>query len=280
MPVGISTSPWDKAVARFSDKSIVGSKLRTADWARVPIALRERAFVSAGVENARVLSTMREKILQGMQQIRADGTLENKARFVADMRGLLGAPEGDSGSLTDLGSRRRLELIWDFQVASAHAQAAHQADLDPDLMDAFPAYRLVRVESRRMPRDWFARWGEAGAKVGWKGASSRTMVALKTSPIWIELSRFRRPWPPFDFGSGMGVEEVDRDEAEALGLLPKNEPPAARLQRLGDGIAEARREWNEGLRASTKGLSADALTWLRSVFGPLVTISEDKVEWR
>lgn len=49
------------------------------------------------------------------------------------------------------------------------------------------------------------------------------MVALKTSPIWVELSRFGYPYPPFDFNSGMWVRPVSDDDCEALGLLADEE---------------------------------------------------------
>jgi len=78
-------------------------------------------------------------------------------------------------------------------MQDAHGFAARKADMDPNLLDAYPAYRLIRVESRRIPRDWYERWGEAGAAVGWEGASKTDLVALKTSPIWAALSRFGRP---------------------------------------------------------------------------------------
>lgn len=275
----LSTSPWQAAVDRISGKTIVGSRLRSADWAKMPIALREKGMFSAGVENARVLSAMRGKLVDGLQQVRTDGILQNKARFVADMRKMLGAAPGDSGSLTDITSVRRLELIWDFQQRDAHGFAARQADLDPDALDAFPAYRLIRVEGRRAPRDWYPLWGAAGAKVGWVGASRTELVALKTSPIWAELSRFRRPWPPFDYGSGMGLEDVDRDETEALKLLPKGQPAAARMQQLREGAAEAQRNWNDGLQASVKGLSEEARAWIQSAFGNQVTITGDTIGW-
>jgi hypothetical protein len=270
-----TTSPWNKAVSRLSDKTVVGSRLRSAEWADVPLALREQAFFSAGVEHARTLSAMQEKLLQGAEQLRPGGTGMDRSRFVADLRNLLGAAPGDSGDLTDLTSVRRLELIWNFQTQEAHAHAAHQADMDPNLLDAFPAYRLVRVESRRVPRDWFERWGEAGAAVGWEGASRRAMVALKTSPIWARLSRFGRPWPPFDFGSGMGLEDVERDEAEALGLLPRGEPPADRLRRLREGSAQAQRDWAEGLRASVKGIKPEVRENLALAFGDQVSFTAD-----
>lgn len=275
----LTTSPWKAAVDRTSTKTVVGSRLRSAEWAQMPIALREGAFFSAGVENVRVLSVMREKLTTAAKQIRTDGLLQNRARFVADMRNLLGAAPGDSGRLTDLTSVKRLELIWNFQQADAHGFAARKADLDPDVMDAYPAYRLVRLESRRVPREWMTLWGIAGAKVNWVGASRTEMVALKTSPIWIEISRFRRPWPPFDYGSGMGLEDVDRDETEQLELLPKGEAPAARLQRLRESAAAQRQEWNDNLQASVKGISPEGRAWMKQAFGPQISIEGDRVKW-
>jgi hypothetical protein len=275
----ITTSPWTEMVSNFSSKTIIGSRLRSDEWAGVPVALREEAMFSSTVEDLRVLSAMREKILQGLEQARPGGTGMDGARFAADLRNLMGAAPGDSGDLTDITSTRRLSLIWNFQVASANAKAAYKADLDPNLLDAFPGYRLIRVESRRVPRDWYERWGEAGAAVGWEGASKTELIALKTSPIWTALSRFGRPTPPFDFQSGMGWEDIDRAEAEALGLLPKNQSPAARLQMLRDASAKQQQDWNEGLQASVKGLNDEARGWLKDAFGDQVSIDGDTAEW-
>lgn len=276
----LTTSPWQATLDRISGKTVVGSKLRSAEWAQVPVALRERAFFSAGVEHARTLSAMREKVTEGLSQARPGGIGMNSARFVADMRSMLGAAPGDSGSLSDLTSVRRLKLIWDFQTADAHGQAAHVANMDPDIQDAFPAQRLTRVESRRVPRDWYARWAIAGSSVGWVGASRRDMVALVTSPIWTALSEFGRPWPPFDYNSGMGLEAVDRAEAESLGLLPAGEPPAQRLQRLREALAAAQKNWNEGLQASVKGLTDQARAWLKSAFGDQISVTAERAAWK
>lgn len=277
--MSITTSPWTAAVDRLSAKTVVGSRLRSAEWQQMPVALRERALFSAGVENVRILDAMKTKLTAAAQQLREGGTLQNKARFVADLRQMLGAAPGDSGELTDLTSRRRLELIWEFQQQDAHAYAAREADLDPELLDAFPAYRLVRIEARRVPREWFARWGTAGAAVRWIGASRTQMVALKTSPIWSALSRFGRPHPPFDYGSGMGLEDVDRDEAEDLQLLPKDQPPAERLQQLRGDAARARQQWNEHLSASVKGISEQGRAWMKQAFGNQIEIQGDRVQW-
>lgn len=275
----VLTSPWQAAVDRISGKTVVGSRLRSADWAKMPQALRDGALFSSGVEDVRIMSAMREKLSQAAQQVRTGGTLMDRGRFVADMRNMLGAAPGDSGELTDITSVRRLELIWNYQQTEIHAFASRKADLDPDLMDAFPGYRLVRIESRRVPRDWLILWAAAGSAVGWLGASRRSMIALKTSPIWAALSQFGRPWPPFRYGSGMGLDDADRDECEEEGLLPKDEPPAERLQRLRDGAAEHQRNWNDSLAASVKGLDAKALEWLKSAFGDQISIEAESVRW-
>lgn len=49
-------------------------------------------------------------------------------------------------------------------------------------------------------------------------------MCAMSQPVATDLSRFGRPYPPFDYGSGMGVEDIDREEAVELGLLPDDEP--------------------------------------------------------
>ncbi|MDP2227282.1 MAG: hypothetical protein Q8J78_07365, partial [Moraxellaceae bacterium] len=74
-------------------------------------------------------------------------------------------------------------------------------------------------------RDWAARWQKAGGEF-----FDGRMVALKNDPIWSRLGDsslfpdgLDNPYPPFAFNSGMGVRDVDRDEAEQLGLIAKNQ---------------------------------------------------------
>jgi hypothetical protein len=114
--------------------------------------------------------------------------------------------------------------------------------LDADVVEAFPAQELVRISPRQVPRDWPRRWREAGGKLQEDGR----MIALKTDGIWKRLSRFGNPYPPFDFRSGMGVEDIDRAEAEALGLLGPDDV-------LMPNVAEH----EEMLAASMRGISPD-----------------------
>jgi len=70
------------------------------------------------------------------------------------------------------------------------------------------------VFHREKGRDWPMRWEAAGGQF-----TNGRMAALKTDPIWAAISRFGDPFPPFDYGSGMGLRDIDREEAEALGLI-------------------------------------------------------------
>ncbi|MDR2513151.1 MAG: hypothetical protein LBD01_05100 [Puniceicoccales bacterium] len=198
--------------------------LSSAELERLEVAVRERAFFSAKVSDARLLSEMKEKIQRALD-MPADAPIQDRARFVRDVRRELSAMQGDSGNLTDIESARRLKLIFDMNIESAYSRARYAREsADPDVLDAFPCQELVRIERRENPRDWKPRrWQAAGGEL-----YADRMVARKDDPVWGDLSRFGTPWPPFDFGSGMGVRNVSRKEAVALGVIgPKDtvEPP-------------------------------------------------------
>lgn len=80
----------------------------------------------------------------------------------------------------------------------------------------------MRLEERRARRNWLERWRAAGGRVfpgtGLDGRAGR-LVALKNDPVWTNLSEFGLPYPPFAYGSGVGVEDVGRETAVALGLI-------------------------------------------------------------
>ncbi|MBR0198127.1 MAG: hypothetical protein IJQ34_08330, partial [Kiritimatiellae bacterium] len=67
--------------------------------------------------------------------------------------------------------------------------------------------------------DWPKRWQKAGGKIFPGGR----MIALKDDPVWVKLSVFDNPFPPFDWGSGMGLEDIGRKEAVKLGLIDDKE---------------------------------------------------------
>jgi hypothetical protein len=86
-------------------------------------------------------------------------------------------------------------------------------------LDVFPTWEFHRVYERVEAVDWVKRWRECGGRIFSRGE----MIALKSDPIWIRISEFRLPFPPFDLDSGMHVDGIPRKEAEELGLLAKGE---------------------------------------------------------
>lgn len=222
--LNISLKPDTKAVSRFESRRATPSSISSADWEKIAPAIREKCFFSARVNNAEVLGKMRELIGEAVNSAKRDPqkAMMSRDKFISEMKDYLrgkGYAVGGS-ALTDITSRRRLGLIYQMNVDEAREYGRYVRGQDSDLLNSYPAWEFLRIEERRVPRsNWRERWLAAGGKI-----YGGRMVALKSDAVWVNLSRFGRPYPPFDFGSGMGVEDVDRTEAINLGLLPDDEP--------------------------------------------------------
>jgi len=267
--INMNIQPLAEAVKKINAKTPIGSALRSADWADVPLALRERAQFSSRVESARVLSAIQDKLQKRLglikEQVARGEAGVDRSSFIGDLRKIAqeeGLGDG-SGRITDISSQARLGLIFDFQTKQAAEYARYVAGQDTDLLDAFPAQELLRVEEREMKRDWSQRWSAAGG-----GFYGGRMIALKTDPVWSAISRFGTPYPPFDFGSGMGVEDVSREEAEALGVIP----PGTRVP---PNIVD----FNAGLEASVTGLDQSLVSKLMDAFGDQLKLVSGKLKW-
>lgn len=248
--VGISFDADTKAVSKFESRRAKASSMSSAEWSRVEPALREKCFFSARVNDAEVVGKMRELIDKALDSSKRGGNeaFVSQEKFISEMKNYLRGRGYATGgtALTDITSRRRLGLIYQMNVEEAREYAKYVRGQDADALDMYPAQEFLRVESRRVPRtDWQTRWRAAGGKI-----YGGRMIALKSDPVWTNLSRFGRPYPPFDFGSGMGVEDIDRDEAIELKLLPDDEPadeipdldPAIEVEVSLDRIPEDLRE--------------------------------------
>jgi hypothetical protein len=251
----------------------VTSTLTSAQWRDVPTGLRQRAFFSATVENVRFLQRAQDFLgdfLSGAVEY-PDGKLGpagaalkagGRAQFV-DLMAKFAEEEGmgpldprDRGTIKDVRSQRRLELIFDTQVQSMYDFGNWKQGQDPDILDAFPAQRFIRVRDVEKPRKFHeAALGE---------------VRLKSDlPFWLSLNPdFDVPWGPWGFGSGCDVEDADRDEAEQLGLLGPD-----------DVVEPVERELNDALEASTRGLRPEWLNHFADTFGAQVAISGDRIRW-
>ena len=274
-------SPMPAAVAALGRRTVVGSPMRTADWDQVDPEIREAAFFSAAVEETRWLESAKAKIDEriALKSASMGRATMDKAKFVREMQilaeqlGMRPAEKQDGrGSLTDPGSRRRLELIFDVQTGLAQGKARWLADVDPDVIKAYPAFEFVRLSPRDQWRDWPQRWKDAGLPdpVLTGGDYGMRMIALKSDPNWSKLSRFGLPFAPFDFQSGMGLKSIGRREAEQAGLLEAGKPPA---------VPEIPSIAAPG-PVQVPGLADDGRRALGDQFGDLVETDGENVTWR
>lgn len=208
--------PFAEALDSREVRTLLPTDFRTRLLQEIPAQLRERAFFSAGVTNAEFLGRADSAISDLVS-----GSVD-RATKRAELKQLLGrlgyAPvPGEEDTLTDLSSDARLNLILDTGLQQAQGYGAWRQGQDPAVLDLWPAQELVREIETEKQRDWPARWAAAGGEF-----FGGRMIALRNDPIWSRLSRFGLPYPPFDFNSGMGVQDVDRDEAVALGLIDRD----------------------------------------------------------
>lgn len=167
------------------------------------------------------------------------------------------APAGKENTIHDLSSEARQNISLDTACGMVAGYA--DRELRKGSM-AYPAQRLVRVAPRREPRgDWPQRWARACSEVGYEGCCAQEMVALTLSPVWAALSRFGTPYPPFDYGSGMGVRPVSYSEAERLGLATAEAMQAVRNVQPG--------RLTEGIKADCSTLDADLRAGLSRKLG-------------
>ena len=234
-----------RVLRAFMRRKATATHLSATDWGEVPLEVRERSFWSAKLAHAEHVSELKQAILESMAGSRKRITdlrrnadprstqtlLWTRDQIISEMRkaaierGIM--PTG-LREIESQASPARIRLIFDMATGQTYGRARYEAGNDPAVLSAFPAQRLVRMGPRRVPRDWETRWMEAGEAVGWEGALQHKAIALKTSPIWEQLSAFGLPYPPFDYNSGMGVIAVSRAEAEKLGLIEPEETPTPR----------------------------------------------------
>lgn len=265
----ITPTPFAEAVAKLGSKSPIGSQLNSLQWGAVPVALRERAFFSSTIENVRFLQRAKDSISDFLNS--ATETTESgetalktgsRADFIKQLQdfaiseGMGPLDPKDAGTIKDITSERRLGLIFDTQTRQAFDYGNWKQGQDPDILNEFPAQRFIRVQEVKEPRD--SHQTQEGA------------VALKTNlTFWLRLNEdFGVPWGPWAWGCGHDVEDVDRDEAEALGLI-----------KPGQRLAPAEKSFNDHLKASTAGIDPDLANFLDQAFGNQITWHGDTVSW-
>lgn len=244
---------------------VLNGDMSSADWETVSAAVKDRAFFSSRVASANFLDVCQAKIAEILQHAKnSDGALVSRAEAVSAIMQAARAEGIYLGSerVSDPGSEARANVIIDTNagLAAGYVQAEIANTYGARL--AFPAQELVRIEKREQPRNWLVRWVKNGGRV-YHGR----MIALKGDPIWLKLSRFGVPYPPFDFNSGMGVEDVSRDEAISLGVIEDDYKPPK---------ASPLKEFNDGLEASMKvdGPRSARFRELQEIFGDQIQYNQ------
>jgi hypothetical protein len=270
--------PFVEAIAALAEKGLLPTTLGTDELSHLPAELRRMSIFSARVSRADILDeilTLCRQVVDPTATSETPGTAVDVPTAIAKLgsylRGIGYAPEpGTEGSLKDLASYPRRELIVRMNTQMVYGLGQHIQANDPEVLDAFPAQELYRARGRKNPRGggggnqfsaadgyggtfWPRKWLDAGGKFYGGGR----MIALKDDPIWTKMSRFGNPYPPYDFNSGLGVKPVPRREAVEFGLLAKGQQvkpsPINLRQPLQAGIQALSQPILDALRASVHG---------------------------
>lgn len=210
-------------------KVMLPSGLRSNMLTRLSPEVRRRAFAIAGETSADTLQRVNDAILH----VLAGGQTEDGARSA-----LRALPEMlDNPRLQSEG---RARLILETNIDLARGYGGYAQTQDEDILEEFPAWEFYRAEPRHEIRDWPERWAAAGGQFfeGRSDYPEGRMIALKDDPIWEAISAFGLPYAPFDYNSGMDLQDVDRAEAEALGLIGRS-----------GKVQPARLSFNQGFEA-------------------------------
>jgi len=283
MPLYIDSSTGsqalDLAIARGVMPTSLGSQRLREQIAQ---ELRRNSLFSARTTNARYLEALKgriERLLQGGRdndwpKIRLELKRELQRLLYTPQNGFpgdeaLGIPPAQPGSLRDLSSDIRLNLILETQNGLMRGAAQKARGMDGSRARQFPCWELVRLASRSVPRGspgsnspgWKERWEVAGGPPESDDAGESRLIALKGDPIWAALGSsglFKDALdvdhPPFAFHSGMGWREVHWTEAQKHGFTapsPGNDdtPVVASIP---------------APRASASGLSPDTIAALKA----------------
>ena len=150
--------PFWEALSLLEGKEAVASAMTTAEWRRMPVAVRLKSQFSAtltSVKAAKAITDYLTGYVRGDKAVNDLGqeyqVYQGRAEFVAQMGDIMieegfgkvlhdGTldPEIHDNDLRDLRGCRRLQLIFDTQTEQAASYAQWQEGQDPDILDIFP----------------------------------------------------------------------------------------------------------------------------------------------
>lgn len=270
----VDPMPFQEALNYLRRKKAVGATMDTAQWSKVPTAIKIHGMFSAGLTSVRVASRMQTYIDDFLAQDidmneRGEELFSSQGRseFVSKFRSMMMdegfgkvLPDGtidphiNDNDLRDLRSCRRLQLIFDTQVEQANSYGQYLESQDEDILDIWPCQRFVRVRPVLSPRPYHdTALGEIRRK--------------DDLDFWVGLNRdFKVPWGPWGFNSGCGTEDVDRIEAEAAGVIKPN-----------DKVRPIVKDFNDGLQAELDNLNDDDKHYLANLLHNIAVMDGDNL---
>ncbi len=244
---------FDEAIALRKARTILPTDLGTGALRELSGSVKRQAMFSAHTTYGGYLQNVNnwiERILK--PDGAAPGQTLNKAtvrlRMKQELQSLGYVPSAeDAGTLRDLGSDERLDLIIQTNIDIDRGYGWRQQGMDPEILSAWPAQELFRYadsdygpefnrgEAKSHSEGWEERWAKAADAADDLPARRALeehgrMVARKDSAIWDFLGSSElfddgidNPYPPFAFNSHMEVRDVDRAEAVALEVIGEDD---------------------------------------------------------
>lgn len=212
----------------------------------------ERAFFVSGVEPGVILSDFEDKAAKVASGALSYEEAQQAIRETLRQQGYR-PPATGQGGIQDLSSWVRIQVVMETNAVMAHGYRNwYNWTQDEDTA----AFKFYRSQGREDPRYWAERWNRARAGLEEEATEAVSSgfirgdivgYALTCSDIWIRLSRFGTPYPPFDYLSGMNIAPISADEARAAGLEVSRVRPApasfnATLESNAQGVTEANKK--------------------------------------
>jgi hypothetical protein len=229
-----SPQQFPEAAAALRARELMPTTLASHELEQLDQDLLARSFFMARVADAEILQFVKDQVDRltlgpSGHRLEYSNPTEARTRIKEFLAQIDYKPaEGDEGTIKDLRTNRRLNLVIDMNTRMASGYAHYRAGLEPDALRQFPALEFLRIHKRRVPRGyvtlhgallevtphyWMSQWRAAGGKL-----YGGRMIAPKGDPIWTAISRFGLPYGPPDFGSGYGQLPVSAAECKKLGV--------------------------------------------------------------
>jgi len=172
------------------------------DWRPIEeVIIWERAQMLKPVQ-AEVFSIVSKKLNAGSD---TRGARSEVVKLLRDRGAQVSMPAVDSLGVV---------LQANMDLLRYYNQYSERSNLwEVESSEFYPAFEILVVSEPQCPRDWKSLWVAAGGVL-----REGRMVAKRNDPIWLKLSDFNFPFPPFRLDNELILESVDRNDCEKLGI--------------------------------------------------------------